>query len=180
MKKSNNVIMIVLILLVLGLVGYIVYDKTFLVNNTDNNEVTNNNNNNESTGNNNTTNNSQEDIYSLKTTEKYAGCSSATYQVPYFGMDTELPKDTEYIIYTLEIKENNSCVLWNGTDYNAISFANKCTIKDSYIRMFNDDNVYLYFKINSNNTITYQNANVVMKKIDSEFNANYDFCKNNY
>lgn len=170
MKK--NIIVIILTILVLGMAGYIVYDKV-LSTKEENNNYQENNNNNQNQDNN---NKGQEDnIYEMKTTKTYAGCSKEAYQSNQVSF--------EYATYVLEIKEEDKCVLRYGGFYSNINGfilpTFDCVVQDSYVIIINN-NIPLYFKINNDDTITYQNGNIVMKKVDSPENVDYNFCKNNY
>ena len=107
MKK--NILVIILTILVLGLAGYIVYDKVLNteeknINYQENNNLNQGNNNN--SDNNNKNNINEDNIYELKTNDTYAGCSKEAYQ--------SNPVSFQYAVYKLEIKDSNKCVLHYG------------------------------------------------------------------
>ena len=89
----------------------------------------------------------------------------------------------QYAKYVLEIKEENKCVLYYGgvdsSSNGSIMLPFNCDTANSYITVTNSE-IPMFFKVNSNDTITYQNANIIMRKVDSPQDANYNFCKNNY
>ena len=169
--KKTNIITIILAILVIGLTGYIVYDKVLskeeTPNNNENTNINQNNNNNEEEN--------EDEVNNLNTIKTYAGCVK----------EAKLPNKQgfEYAIYKLELKEEEKCVLhYGGIDSasgGSIMLPFDCNNENSYITV-NVNDIPLYFKVNNNDTITYQNTNIVMKKVNSPESADYNFCKNNY
>ena len=160
--KKTNIITIILAILVIGLTGYIVYDKVLSKEETPNN--------NENTNINQDDNNNSED-YSLKTIKKYVGCIKSKELPNKQGF--EFVKEYEYAHFIFEIKEQDKCTItYGGFDKNTggdLAFAFNCNMFD----IVQSPHLEL-------NEITYKPANVVMKKVDLTEIIDYNFCKNNY
>ena len=176
--KKTNIITIILTILVIGLTGYIIYDKALskeeTPNNNENTNMNQNNNNNDDMQ-----NEDEESNNTSATIKKYIGCTTDKNQREYFN------NMGDYVVYVLELKENGMCALSSGsfskTGNGGLDYQeSECVVNDSYIKLKSSEIIPgIYFKINSNNQITYQNTNVIMKSVPIDENESL-YCSKNY